>query len=197
MYKPKLTFESIVIETTRKSNMQCAHCFRGNAQDIDIDFLHIDNLLDQTEVIGILEVTGGEPTWNLDAIEYILNGLCKRGIPLFGFVVHTNGLIYSDRFVKLLEWCKKIIDVSCTNCLKDGDKYRANEAIGRCLIDLSIDRYHEQHDKCLEHYQQYKAALANYADVRMIMGGNRPHKIGRAKNLEEALDIDFKFDFAI
>ena len=91
--KSKLTFEYLTVETTRKCNMRCAHCLRGNAQEVDIDHKHIDNLLDQTEVIGHLDITGGEPTLNLDALEYILNGLCKRGIPLLEFGLHTNGLI--------------------------------------------------------------------------------------------------------
>jgi len=41
--KPKLTFESLAIETTRRCNMKCAHCFRGDAQNVDIDYQHIDN----------------------------------------------------------------------------------------------------------------------------------------------------------
>lgn len=196
MNKPKLTFESLAIETTRRCNMKCAHCFRGDAQNVDIDYQHIDNLLDQTEVIGYLEITGGEPTLNLDALKYILNGLCKRGIPLFGFSLYINGLIYNESFIEIIKRYKQVIDVSCTNCLKSGNEYQPTKEIGRCNIGISLDRYHEQHDICMEHYQKYKAALTNYADVRIIMKGNSPHKIGRAKNLQEALDISFKYDFS-
>lgn len=176
--------------------MKCAHCFRGDAQDVDINYRHIDELLDQVEVIGHLETIGGEPTLNLDALKYILNGLCKRGIPLFGFSLITNGLIYSEEFINIIKWCKQIIDVSCANCLNNGNEYQPAKEISRCNIGISLDRYHEQHDICTEHYQKYKAALADCADVRMIMQGNRPQKIGRAKNLQEALDIDFKYSFS-
>lgn len=196
MNKPKVTFEDLVIETTRRCNMKCAHCFRGDAQDVDIDYRHIDDLLDQTEAIGYLEITGGEPTLNLDALKYILNGLCKRGIPLFGFSLYINGLIYSEKFIEIIKRYKQVIDVSCVNCLKNGNEYQPTKEIGRCNIGISLDRYHEQHDICMEHYQKYKAALADYADVRMIIKGNRPQKIGRAKNLQEALDIDFKYSFS-
>lgn len=39
------------------------HCFRGQAQDIDIDTKYIDSLLNQTEIIGSLFFTGGEHTF--------------------------------------------------------------------------------------------------------------------------------------
>lgn len=194
MNKPKLTFDNLMIEVTRRCNMKCAHCLRGDAQNIDIDYRYIDDLLDQVEVIGFLEITGGEPTLNLDAIKYILNGLCKRGIPLLGFSLFTNGLIYSEELIEIAKLSKKIIDISCENCISEKyGKYNPATAIERCNIGISLDRYHEQHDICMKHYQKYKSVLSNYADVRMIMRGNRPSKVGRAKNLQEAIDIDFKY----
>ena len=36
------------------------------------------------------------------------------------------------------------------------------------------DKYHEQHDICMENYQKYKAALADCADVRIIKRGEQP-----------------------
>lgn len=194
--KPKLTFENLVVETTRRCNMKCAHCLRGDAQEVDIDYKHIDNLLDQIEAVGYLEITGGEPTLNLDGLKYLLNGLCKRGIPLFSFSLFTNGLVYSEEFINIIKQCKRIIDVSCSNCLTNGNEYQPQKAISRCAVGISLDRYHEKHDICMEHYKKYKAALSGYADVRMIMQGNNLQKIGRAKNLPEALDIDFNFDFS-
>lgn len=195
--KPKLTFEYLTIETTRRCNMKCAHCLRGDAQEVDIDYKHIDDLLDQTEVIGHLDITGGEPTLNLDALEYILNGLCKRGISLLEFGLNTNGLIYSERFISLIKWCKQIIDVSCSNCLKSEEEYQPQRYLSRCNIGISLDRYHEQHDICMEHYQRYKAALANYADVRMMMRGNNPKRYGRARQLElSMLNLDSIFDLS-
>lgn len=193
----KLTFENLTIETTRKCNMKCAHCLRGNSQNVDIDYRYIDNILDQTEVIGHLDITGGEPTLNLNALEYILNGLCKRGIPLLEFGLNTNGLIYSERFIDLIRWCKQIIDVSCSNCFKNGNEYQPQRYLSRCNIGVSLDRYHEQHDICMEHYQKYKAALADYADVLMIMRGNKPKHYGRAKSLDVPMvNLDAVFELS-
>ncbi len=184
-----------LIELTRKCNMKCAHCLRGDAQDVDIDYKYIDELLDQTEVIGHLSITGGEPTLNLDALEYILNGLCKRGIPLLEFGLITNGLIYSERFIDLIKWCKQIIDVSCSNCFINGEEYQSQRYLSRCDIGISLDRYHEKNDICMENYQKYKEALSDCADVRKIMRGNNPKCYGRAKSLDvPMMNTDTLFD---
>ena len=47
----KLTFENLTIETTRKCNMKCAHCLRGNSQNVDIDYRYIDDNMDRIYVV--------------------------------------------------------------------------------------------------------------------------------------------------
>lgn len=64
----KITFENLTIELTRRCNMKCGHCLRGEAQEVDIDRKYIDSLLDQTELIGGMFFTGGEPTLALDTM---------------------------------------------------------------------------------------------------------------------------------
>lgn len=69
----KVVFNQLIIEVTRRCNMECGHCLRGDAQNADILLSAIDGVLDQTEAIGRLIITGGEPTLNLEAIQYIAN----------------------------------------------------------------------------------------------------------------------------
>ena len=90
----KVVFNQLIIEVTRRCNMSCAHCLRGDAQNVDILGIDIDNVLDQTEAIGNLAITGGEPTLNLKALQHIANGIAKRGIPVSRVEIVTNGLIY-------------------------------------------------------------------------------------------------------
>lgn len=58
----RLIFNDLTIELTRRCNMCCSHCLRGDAQDKSMHIAHIDALLDQTQVIGHLHFAGGEPT---------------------------------------------------------------------------------------------------------------------------------------
>ena len=132
----KVTFEHISIELTRRCNMRCRHCLRGDAQNVDIDYKYIDALLDQTQLIGRLFLSGGEPTLMLDAIEYIADELCKRGIPLLNFELCTNGLIYSTRFIEIIKRYKEIIDVSCANCFAGDSNYQPEEETSRCIVGI-------------------------------------------------------------
>ena len=71
-----LEFYSLVIEVTKRCNMNCRHCLRGNAQDKDMDFHTILPLLERTRAVSTLSFTGGEPTLNVKIMEEILD-YCK------------------------------------------------------------------------------------------------------------------------
>ena len=58
---------SVFIEVTRRCNMCCAHCLRGDAENIDIQEKYIDAFLDSFEkgaCISSLTFTGGEISLN-------------------------------------------------------------------------------------------------------------------------------------
>ena len=67
----------LVIEVTRRCNMSCDHCLRGDAQNKDIDIAYIESLIKQVNYIHAIAFTGGEPSLNVSAIEQTLN-LCKQ-----------------------------------------------------------------------------------------------------------------------
>ena len=86
----KITLDALAIELTRRCNMACGHCLRGDAQSIDLDRRHIDALLDQTQMVGKLVLTGGEPTLAAETIEYVAEGMIDRQIPLLGLEMNIN-----------------------------------------------------------------------------------------------------------
>lgn len=87
----KYYIDSLVIEVTRKCNMACAHCLRGEAQKIDINTEYINNLLENVAGIGNITFSGGEPSLNIHAIEYTLQVCQERNISVGSFYVVTNG----------------------------------------------------------------------------------------------------------
>ena len=99
----KLTFDGLCIEVTRRCNMLCPHCFRGEQQNIDIDNSYIDELFRKTDIIHSLTITGGEPTLAIDKLEYIIDKLYEYKIPIFEFHLFTNALIFNDRIVSVLK----------------------------------------------------------------------------------------------
>lgn len=121
----------LVIEVTRRCNMNCAHCLRGDAQDKDANIEDIRALLDCIETVGTITFTGGEPSLVPELLEQILAELKDRDIPIEGFYIVTNGKEVSDRFL---------------HCLVSFYSY-VLECHGEpelCGVALSKDKYHEQ-----------------------------------------------------
>jgi MoaA/NifB/PqqE/SkfB family radical SAM enzyme len=59
---------------------------------MDIDLSYIDKFLENVSGIGNITFTGGEPSLNVDAIEYTLRLCQEKGIRVNSFYIVTNGL---------------------------------------------------------------------------------------------------------
>ena len=97
-----LIFKNLMLEVTRKCNMKCEHCMRGEQQDITMNSKIIKYVLDATSEIDCLTLTGGEPSLAPDAIRWVVYYLKNRGIKLGSFFCATNAAVYSEEFVKQL-----------------------------------------------------------------------------------------------
>lgn len=183
----KLTYSWIGIELTRRCNIACEHCMRGDAQNIDIDEGTIDSFLDQTQIIGKLAFEGGEPTLCIDKMKYILDGMKKRNILLFELEITTNGYKKIDDFVDVVQeygeyikYCWDRPDIKLPYYIK---------------INVSVDKYHALAGNYQpeESYWWYKVRMHNIAKVDRLTNGAYPKKKGRAINLSEAVDVDYSF----
>lgn len=45
----KLIFNDLTIELTRRCNMACGHCLRGDTENVDLTGMDIDSVLDQED----------------------------------------------------------------------------------------------------------------------------------------------------
>lgn len=190
----KVTLNGLSIFLTHRCNMACPHCLRGAAEDTDISPDTIDALLEQTEMIDTLSLTGGEPLLAVETIKYIAYGLAKRGIMLFRLQIVTNGFEYNEQFVEAIKMFRQIIDISRREGCED-DTYDPIDEKWRILIGVSLDRYHENPDVCRANYERYRETLEGVADVLKIRHGNAPSKMGRAEALPEAVDQTHTFQF--
>jgi len=121
----------LVIEVTRRCNLACQHCLRGDPQDVDISNETIDKALKYVTEIGTITFTGGEPSLAVDRIRYIYDQIKARNINLYGFYVVTNGKIASRELMNVL------IDLYILIGCPDNEDYNAGLAISK-------DQYHEQ-----------------------------------------------------
>lgn len=125
---------NVFIEVTRRCNMCCAHCLRGDAESIDIQEKYIDAFLDNFEkgaYISSLTFTGGEISLNIPAIRYTLKAVKERGIAVGSFYMVTNGKAVdkmADLAMASLEWwayCDEKDDYMCGLCISSDNFHEA------------------------------------------------------------------------
>jgi hypothetical protein len=97
-YPSKFFIEHLTIEVTRRCNLWCEHCMRGDPQDISIKSESIDHFLDNIQGIRNITITGGEPSLAIQEMKCLLKKLKKRGVDYYHFYLVTNGFIATRDF---------------------------------------------------------------------------------------------------
>lgn len=153
---------------------------RGDPQNVDISDENINNFLDFTNAIYLLQFTGGEPFLALDKIEYLLDECKKRNIVILGVSFVTNGTIINDRVVHIVKaWGDYI-----SHWLTEKERITIKD---RVMVGVSTDEYHGNHIITQLRFQRCKDALSPYATVFEALGGNIPFAMGRAREIEYAI----------
>ena len=163
----RMIFSNLNIEVTRRCNMHCEHCMRGDAENKDVSRETIETLLKNTEWIEHLTFTGGEPTLNIKAIKDTL-ALCKQyKIPVYDFYIETNGKKVTNEFL-----------LTCFNwysyCLSWGDYGDFSSVV------LSTDNFHEP---ISEKNKNKLKRLSFFSDKNTDFTKTRLLNIGRAVNI--------------
>lgn len=116
-----------IIELTRRCNMACEHCMRGDAQKRDISDETLDSFFSKIDGISDLTLTGGEPSIAVDRIRAVLNAAKKHNVSIDNFYIATNAKEVSNDFLLA------IMELYCY-C---GD----NE---NTMVNYSNDDYHDE-----------------------------------------------------
>lgn len=130
MLSKHINLSEFAIEVTRRCNMACEHCLRGEAEDLDLDLALAKMALEGIRSIDQIVFTGGEPSLNVPCMESLL-GICKaQGIRVNSFFLATNGKEVTLDFLEcLMHWY-----AYCISC--SGDPYMS-------AVALSRDMFHE------------------------------------------------------
>ena len=148
-------FGGIKIEVTRDCNLNCPHCMRYEPDEtmdkyrgVVIKTEYIDKLLDQTEHIGSLSFTGGEPFIYPGIISHTVDKIIENNITVDLVGVITNGTIKSPAAVEALnkmnEYCPVGLGISVglhdnKDTLEDVyDYYKEN-----CSFDVTYENTEE------------------------------------------------------
>ena len=167
-----MEISSIAIEMTRRCNMTCEHCLRGDARNVDLLPGVIEALvyeIDQRIVeCEYLIFTGGEPLMNHKPIIWALKELMKAhpfvSVPQFDIV--TNGSFWHpDLILTLIEY-----HALCT----------IHQGESGCTICVSTDQYHDGPDELIhEMYRSlyfYSPSKEGNIEPKSIIDQGRAHQ---------------------
>lgn len=171
----RLTYTYIEFDLTRRCNLQCPHCFRGDAQDIDMSRDVIDAFFEHTQAIYHLLFSGGEPTLYIDGMRYVLDAAKRNNVLIAFMEFPTNGIVKNQQIIDIVkdyyDYTKKFMKPDCEQ--------------KTIKIEISYDKYHDTDAE--DAYQWYCDNLSDYADIGYNTRGQNPVKIGRAINLDSAI----------
>ena len=98
----KYVFAGLTVELTRKCNMNCPHCGRGDAQDKTMSTDTIDKLIEDVDKVAFLSVTGGEPLLEMDRLLYLIQSISNKW-DIVALDIVTNGSILDERIIGAFE----------------------------------------------------------------------------------------------
>lgn len=167
----KFILHDLAIETTRRCNMKCEHCMRGESQNIDASKEIIDMILNNEEIKRIDHIcfSGGEPTLNPNIIIYAIDKIIAENIDVLEIVMVTNGQIFNkdlvDAFNRFNEYrnqrSKRQLMAHYSKLGKDVlDSIIQENTDGHVRITFSIDRFHYPiSQEVRDNYQKYAKGI--------------------------------------
>ena len=90
MQNKSVNIDTLVLETTRRCNMSCPHCLRGDAQNLDLPDSVLEQVFKTDMTLGTIVLSGGEPSLAVPVLKNILRQIQKHQIATT-FYLATNG----------------------------------------------------------------------------------------------------------
>jgi len=167
---------NLVIEVTRRCNMECEHCLLGEAENIDMDIKHVEKIFQKVDYISTLTLTGGEPSLAYKVIDKILVTAQDHDIEIGNFYIATNAKSISNGFllslIKLHTYCSdnEVSEIAWSN-----DEYHEGE-YPESIKKLKVFSF--AHPK-------YKNDIGSY-----VIAEGRAEYFGERYNTKEQFEIE-------
>lgn len=133
----KYKYDELMIEITRKCNLACENCLRGDAQNITMSKEVIDRIFEDAPDCKQVLFTGGEPLLAINEIGYFIDKLIASDWTTSNIAMTINGTICNP----------KIIDIANKFCQSRSDS--------TFHIIISDDEFHDKgkSESALKFYQ--------------------------------------------
>lgn len=128
------------IEVTRRCNLRCDHCLRGDPENVDITPGLLEKVLKQIDSVGnCVTLTGGEPLlleWLPELLMRLTAG--KDGDMIFGSIyIATNGTKFTERIINAFNMTHERMyqEFSVQISLDEFHKWQLDGETFECLDD--------------------------------------------------------------
>lgn len=176
----KLFVQNLCLIATERCNLNCDHCMRGNCSNKVMDDKVIEATLSQFYHIQNLSICGGEITMALDTLEKIFSYVIENNIIVEMVTMVINGTIYSEEFLKLLDYMSSYIS-----------NKRMKELSANFVI--SKDMYHFREIERLGKVRDYFENVEKYKISKHFNGFQELHaqlfREGNAEKLDLSLTV--------
>lgn len=155
----KLDFDMLHFEITRRCNLACSHCFRGEAQNIDMTREVIDRAFNNIRSVKSIAITGGEPMLATEQIEYLTDKIIALDMPLLECSMVVNGTILDERAERFITALNRLGSYLAMKNKVIAEKMADAlsipvDKIPFIHIIISDDNYHDNdYKKALKYYQ--------------------------------------------
>lgn len=211
----KLGYRQFSLELTRRCTMNCIHCSRGEAENLDMSeeilYSALSNLptiedfmndTDNSKYTSALYFYGGEPFLCPEMIHKCMDYIIENELFIISIWAITNGTILSDeiakdfqRVIPHLTKCRKLFTETYGKNLDEVLEEDESKDIS-VAIEISYN-YHDktQSDRALEFYKKYENIYVKLFDKDVFDKDKKIHSLsyrGRAKNLVNNKNIFFQ-----
>lgn len=151
----KLPYANLMLEITRKCNLECAHCMRGEAQNIDMPDKILETVFNQVEQIYHLSLTGGEPFLAPQTIEKMVDTIIENNIYLWRCTTVENGTILDNRGIRCINALNRLGEYIYNSVWNEKTKKNLDEK-PPVTVSVSNSKYHNNNTrKALSFYKLY------------------------------------------
>lgn len=172
MNSKKCSVDNLSVEITRRCNLKCKHCMRGEAECLDISYRDLDSLFSLIYEIYELYITGGEPSLCVPQLRYLTNLIQKNNIKIDHITIISNGQTgNTGEYIQALAALSSV----CRSPSKN-------------TIAISVDYWHgagedeDNFDISMRSFLNFKRQARPYFNVTMQRGSlDMLKELGRAK----------------
>ncbi len=93
----------IGIKITRRCNLSCKHCMRGDKESCDISRELLEKFFDVLKSSNRVVISGEEPFICYEGIKDFIEVMKEKNVQIPKVMIITNGTVYDERIYSLLE----------------------------------------------------------------------------------------------